>query len=168
MYTNEYLISSNNSINENKYNTEKVQKTTSYKLKKILKPILRLLKASNSNNNNNKKHQQAKECSFDDSQWSSEMNDNSANELLEEKLLNEINNCMEDAAIYVYNDNACRIQPVQQDQSFIPVHFARTEAGTFFWTTVQRPADCDLIEPTCYYSEYQEPQLQYGDRWVQA
>lgn len=173
LYTNEYLISSNNSINDNKYNAEKVSKSTSYKIKKMLKPLLRLLK-NKSNKSNKKNHSyddsNQSQCSYieEDCFWSSEIDDNSANEALEAKLFNEINNCMENAAIYVYKeDNTCEMQPVFQDQTFVPVHFARTEAGTFFWTTMQRPVDCDLIEPHCT-SDHQVPQLQFGDRWVQA
>uniref|UniRef100_A0A336JXV7 CSON005273 protein n=1 Tax=Culicoides sonorensis TaxID=179676 RepID=A0A336JXV7_CULSO len=178
LYTSEYSIASNNSINDNKYNTEKLSKSTSNKIKKILKPLLRLLKSSN-----NKK--QKKIHSFDEdsnqsecysyttddcfSNWSkNEIEDNSANEALEAKLMNEINHCMEDAAIYVYGDNnRCDLEPVFANQTYVPVHFARTEAGTFFWTTIQRPADYDLVQPHCF-SNHQEPQMQYGDRWVQA
>lgn len=169
LYTNDYLISSNNSINDNKYNTEKMTKSTSYKLKKMLKPLLRLLK----NNTNNKKvdsfgDSASSQCSYTDDCCWSEVDDNAANEELEAKLFNEINNCMDDAAIYVYKDTSCEIQPVFANQSYVPVHFARTEAGMFFWTTVNRAADSDLIQPKFCSSDYQEPQLQYGDRWVQA
>jgi len=178
LYTNEYLISSNNSINDNKYNAEKVSKSTSYKIKRMLKPLLRLLKntkntTNNNNHNNNKKmnsFDDSTSCSYveDDCFWSSEIDDNSANEALEAKLFNEINNCMDSAAIYVYKEeNLCEMQPVFPDQTYVPVHFARTEAGTFFWTTMQRSADSDLIEPQCH-SDRQVPQLQFGDRWVQA
>lgn len=178
LYTSEYLIASNNSINDNKYNAEKVSKSASYKIKKMLKPLLRLLK--NTNKSQKKMHSfdedsnQSECCSYTTedccSNWSSshEMDDNSANEALEAKLMNEINNCMDDAAIYVYGENnSCNLTPVAKDQTFVPVHFYRNEAGTFFWTTMQRPADCDLIEPHCF-SDHQVPQMQHGDRWVQA
>lgn len=175
--TSEYLIASNNSINDNKYNAQKVSKSTSYKIKKMLKPLLRLLK--NSNKNQKKLHSFDEDSGHSDccsyitedccSNYSTnEMNDNSANEVLEAKLMNEINNCMDNAAIYVYGENnSCNLTPVFQQQTFVPVHFARNEYGTFFWTSMQRPADCDLVEPHCF-SDHQVPQMQFGDRWVQA
>jgi len=47
MCYNDYIIASNNSINENKYNAEKLAKSPSYRIKKILKPILRILRQKN-------------------------------------------------------------------------------------------------------------------------
>lgn len=167
---NEYIIASNNSINDNKYNTEKMAKSTSYKIKRILKPILRMLRQ--------KSKKQKTECVYDnqknasvescDDFWASEIDDNSANEELESRIFREIDQCQDNAAVYVYENDDFEIQPVQRDQRFVPVHFARTEAGTFFWTTMQKPADYDLVQPTYCCSEYQQPQLQFGDRWVQA
>lgn len=180
VYYNDYVIASNNSINDNKYNAEKLAKSPSYRIKKILKPILRILrqKSSNSTKKSQSNHSTTNNKSmksnssnnsqsyyFDEYQqqndfWSSEIDENFANEELESRILNEIAECEDDAAIYVYNDDECELQAVHRDQTFIPVHFARTEAGTFFWTTMQKPmynADDDI---NCW--------SHCGDRWVQA
>lgn len=163
MYENDYIISSNNSINDNKYNAQKVAKSSAYKLKKMLKPIIRMLRSKSS-----KKNQNSYETTQSDF-WASEIEDNSCNEELESRIFREIQYCPEDAAVYVFDGEACQRQKVTRDQTYVPVHFARTEAGTFFWTTVQKPVDEDLIQPTYCTSSYQHPELQYpGDRWVQA
>lgn len=187
LYNESYIISSNNSINENKYNAEKIAKSPSRKLKNILKPILRMLrqKSNKSNNNNNKclevtddfaAYDNRKNSSIESSasqccssqDWSSECQDNTANEDLEERIFNEIDQCAENAAVYVYDDCEAALQRIEQDQKFVPVHFARTEAGTFFWTTIQHPVDYELLQPTYCHSDFQQPQLQFADRWVQA
>lgn len=165
---NEYIIASNNSINDNKYNAQKVARSPSYKIKQILKPILKMLK-----NKKQKKQiikQNAKNTSMESCEdyWSSEIDDNSANEELESRIFNEIQQCQNDAAVYIYENNECELRQVQQQQNYVPVHFARTDAGTFFWTTMSKPVDADLIQPTFCCSGYQQPELQYGDRWVQA
>lgn len=172
---NDYIISSNNSINENKYNDAKMAKSPSHKIKKILKPILRMLRQKNS-----KKSTKTNNSSVDSSNsfcheeyvsqdfWACEIDENSANEELESRIFREIEQCQDDAAVYVYNNDECEVQAVHAEQKFVPVHFARTEAGTFFWTTMQKPVDYELVQPTYCCSGYQIPQLQYGDRWVQA
>lgn len=169
---NEYIIASNNSINDNKYNQAKLAKSPSHKIKKILKPILRMLRQKT-----NKKETTSKANSSVDSFchaeleqdfWGCEVDDNSANEELESRIFHEIEQCGDDAAVYVYNNDECEVQAIHADQKFVPVHFARTEAGTFFWTTMQKPVDYELVQPTYCCSGYQIPQIQYGDRWVQA
>lgn len=186
MCYNDYIIASNNSINENKYNAEKLAKSPSYRIKKILKPILRILRQKSSSNT--KKSQKSKnqfantavttagdysldsnhccydhyECQHQNDHWSSEIDENFANEELESRILNEIADCQDDAAIYVYHDDECELQAINRETTFIPVHFARTEAGTFFWTTMQKqPIDDEDTESTHCWS-------QCGDRWVQA
>lgn len=193
MSYNEYIIASNNSINDNKYNAQKMAKSPSHKLKRMLKPILRMLRNQKSNNNNNKSNKKTIDdndyaydnhkntsiengsgcCSSNtsgDNFWGlSEVDDNSANEELESRIFREIEQCPVDAAVYVYDDDyTCELQSVERDQKFVPVHFARTEAGTFFWTTMQKPVDYELVQPTYCCSEFQQPELQFGDRWVQA
>lgn len=166
---NEYIIASNNSINDNKYNAQKVAKSSAYKLKKMLKPLIRMLRSS-SNKKQRINHQKSYESeSSQEMFWSSEIEDNSCNEELESRIFREIQHCPEDAAVYVYDGQECERQSVARDQTFVPVHFARTEAGTFFWTTIQKQVDEDLIQPTYCQSAYQHPELQCrGDRWVQA
>ncbi|XP_039970939.1 enhancer of split malpha protein [Bactrocera tryoni] len=91
-----------------------------------------------------------------------EIEDNSANEKLAE-LVQEADDSQAEHDVYV------------------PVRFARTEAGTFFWTTNLQPvlssftpvaADEDLLQPSYCYSNAQYPHMQYpqhnGDRWAQA
>ncbi|CAH1639242.1 unnamed protein product [Spodoptera littoralis] len=52
----------------------------------------------------------------------------------------EMEACQSGAAFLVYNENnTCDLVPVTPDNFYVPVHFARTEAGTFFWTTVPKP-----------------------------
>lgn len=176
LYYNDYIISSNNSINDNKYNAEKLAKSSaSYKIKKILKPIMRMLRQNKKTSS--KKSQQQKqlkntscesyECDF----WgASDCNDdNAANEELERKIINEIQQCSDNSAIYVYNqDNTCDVQPVYREDLYVPVHFARTQAGTFFWTTMQRAEDSFASESTFCTTTYEPADSYNGDRWVQA
>lgn len=181
-YYNDYIIASNNSINENKYNAAKLAKTRSYKIKKILKPILRILGQKSSAKSANRFNREKTEnkvnhsmesgssneyCHQDEYQydyWSSEIDDNFANEELESRIIREIEQCDDDAAIYVYNNDECELQAVHRDQKFVPVHFARTEAGTFFWTTMQKPVDYE--QSSHYCANHNQPH--FGDRWVQA
>uniref|UniRef100_A0A182LVK8 Enhancer of split malpha protein n=1 Tax=Anopheles culicifacies TaxID=139723 RepID=A0A182LVK8_9DIPT len=169
---NNAACSSNNSINENRYNSEKLAKSSAvYRLKKILKPLVTLLKSKS-------KAQSVKQC--DHSQRRSIVSyiddfdcdyDNSANERLEAELVAELEQChATDAAILVLEDQQLRLQPVLPEELYVPVHFARTEAGTFFWTTMPaREVDEDLIQPThCYSEEQQYAQQAYADRWAQA
>ncbi|GAB0099484.1 enhancer of split malpha protein [Sergentomyia squamirostris] len=164
IHQSEFIISSNNSINDNMYNAKKA-KSAAHRVKKILKPLLKLMSQSR------KQKQLGKSCnSHDFDFWSPHpCDDNSANEELEARIFEEIAQCADDAAVYVYNpeDGECHVKPVHREEKFVPVHFARTEAGTFFWTTLNKEVDCDLIQPTYCCSHYQQPQLQY-DRWVQA
>lgn len=58
-----------------------------------------------------------------------------------------------------------------EEDIYVPVRFARTEAGTFFWTTNLQPVasvDADLLQPAYCYSSQQHPFMQYQDRWAQA
>jgi len=58
-----------------------------------------------------------------------------------------------------------------EEDIYVPVRFARTEAGTFFWTTNLQPVasvDADLLQPAYCYSSEQHPFMLYQDRWAQA
>ncbi|XP_052861065.1 enhancer of split malpha protein-like [Anopheles cruzii] len=174
---NMVACSSNNSINENRYNTEKLAKASAvYKLKKILKPLVTLLKSKSKHGSAAAKAKRALpritsyidefDCDYD----------NSANERLEQQLISELEQCHQPAAaILVYEDQQLQVVPIEpEDEQYVPVHFARTEAGTFFWTTmpaaasVGRAVDEDLIQPAHCYTEEQYAQPSYADRWAQA
>jgi hypothetical protein len=151
---NEYIIATNNSMNENKYNTEKMKNSG---FKALLKPLMKMIKKST-------KRVPAKcDTCYEDEQ-------NSSNEMLERKIYSEMEACAPGAAFLVCNpDDSCDIVPVNPDNFYVPVHFARTEAGTFFWTTVTKN-DTDFAAGHCY-TECQTAEQQYPifqDRWVQA
>lgn len=57
----------------------------------------------------------------------------------------------------------------EEDEVLVPVHFARTEHGTFFWTT-NNPieADADLIQPMDCCTNNLLPTFPLQDRWAQA
>lgn len=188
VYYNEYIISSNNSINENTLNAQKIKKSSSYKLKKILKPLIKMIKQSSGKQStattkltttktvckcSNYSYEEEDFERYGDSvyDYTTEIDDNQFNEDLEDRIIDEIKNCDENSAFYVYDsENNCNLTPVYNEEIYVPVHFARTEAGTFFWTSMQRPVDCDLVESKDCSSDSQLPQLQQHcyDRWVQA
>lgn len=156
-YSSEYSMTSVNSINENIYNAQKQAKSPKYRLRKIFKPILRMLLQKGKKTNKHACHCN-KNSSIDSYDYASE---NDANETLETRILDEIRDCGDNSAIYVYGEED-QLVPVNRNQSFVPVHFARTNAGTFFWTTFDGKSEC--------YSDDQLPQLQNNtfDRWIQA
>lgn len=152
---NEYIIATNNSINENIYNSEKMKNTG---IKALLRPLMKMIKKTT-------KRTPVKtiDTCFEEDQ-------NSCNELLERKICEEMESCQSGAHFLVYNkDDTCDLVPVTPDNFYVPVHFARTEAGTFFWTTVSK-TEADLATAH-YYTECQTAEQQYPvlqDRWVQA
>lgn len=141
VYSEEFSVSSNNSINENIYNLAKMAKSPKYKLKKLLKSVTKMFL-------NGKKSKVAKNTY----NYTSEIDDNSSNETLESRILDEIRGC----------DDCCH--------TFVPVHFARTEAGTFFWTANYQNTDSQMITDNDFNAGLQLPQLQAHsyDRWIQA
>lgn len=155
----EYSMSSINSINENIYNAQKLAKSPKHRLQKIFKPILKMLMQKG--RKSNKHICKCRNSSLDSYDYSSEISDNDSNETLETRILDEIRDCGDDSAMYVYGDED-RLVPVNKTQTFVPVHFARTDAGTFFWTTFDNKSD--------FNPELQLPQLHLNrfDRWIQA
>lgn len=151
---NEYIIATNNSINENRYNTEKMKNSG---IKALLRPLMKMIKKTT-------KRVPAKcDTCYEEEQ-------NNSNEILERKIYEEMEACQPNAAFLVYNQNdTCDLVPVTPDNFYVPVHFARTEAGTFFWTAVTKQ-DADFAAAHCY-TECQSAEQQYPifqDRWVQA
>jgi hypothetical protein len=144
-------MTSVNSINENIYNAQKQAKTSKYRLRKIFKPLLKIL-LQKSKKTNKTSCNCNKNSSFDSYDYAS---DNNANETLETRILEEIRS--ENSSTYVYDSE----QLVPVNKTFVPVHFARTNAGTFFWTT---------FDESERFSDDQLPELQHNrfDRWIQA
>lgn len=186
-----------NFINENKYNQTKLNNNKMYKFKKMLKPVLSMLKKKPTKNTYQKSVDSLEECCYhctyynqenldnmklyddqimleqqscyhaEDSAYESDQND--ANELLESQILSEINTCGENQGVPVYyNQDTMEIIPIVRGQHYVPVHFAKTPAGTFFWTTMSTSTDSDLC---CNQSETENqlPEVQVPqDRWAQA
>lgn len=159
-YTSEYCMSGVNSINDNIYNAQKQAKTSKYRLRKIFKSILKTMLQKGRKTN---RHHvcKCKNSSYESYDYATEISDNDSNETLETRILDEIRDCNDDSAFYVYGDED-QLVPVDRHQTFVPVHFARTNVGTFFWTTFDSQSDC--------YTENQLPELHLNqfDRWIQA
>ncbi|XP_018563161.1 enhancer of split malpha protein-like [Anoplophora glabripennis] len=155
----EYIVSSNNSINDNKVNDKKA-KSTIHQIKKLIKCVLK-----KNNKNTFRKNPQPSYFLDED-----EISDNIANEILENEIFEEIDTCEEFSAVPVYDNGEIDILPVNRGQRYIPVHFARTEAGTFFWTSISGPdADIASVGDKNAICNYQTPELQTPcDRWAQA
>ncbi|KAJ8956641.1 hypothetical protein NQ318_013995 [Aromia moschata] len=155
----EYSVSSNNSINDNKVNDKKAR-SPMHQIKRLIKCVLK-------RGDKNTYRKQPQPSYFVDED---EIADNIANEILENEIFEDIDACEELAAVPVYEDGEMELMPVARGQRYIPVHFARTEAGTFFWTSMAGP-DTDI---SCHgdknaISYYQTPELQVPcDRWAQA
>lgn len=184
IYYNEYIISSNNSINENTLNEQKFKRSPSYRLKKFLKFLLGK-PADNKSLGTTKLTTtktvcKCKNISYEDEEqfydddfvysYDAEIDHNQFNEELESRIIDEIKQCDDNSAIYIYDEeDNCNLTPVYSDEVYVPVHFARTQEGTFFWTTTQR-IDSDLIDSKHCSSGRQsaEQQSDSFDRWVQA
>lgn len=126
------------------------KKSTTYTIKKMLKTLFK-----------KQKQQETLFIEFNENMQNEEMNENVINEKLSEFVLDHFHN------EYQHED--------EEEEVYVPVRFARTEAGTFFWTTNLSPAvsmspssDTDLIQPAFCMSNGQSPQLQFQDRWAQA
>lgn len=184
IYYNEYIISSNNSINENTLNEQKFKRSPSYRLKKFLKFLLGKPAASKSLGTTKltttKTVCKCKNISYEDEEqfydddfiysYDAEIDHNQFNEELESRIIEEIKQCDDNSAIYIYDEeDNCNLTPVYSEEVYVPVHFARTQEGTFFWTTTQR-IDSDLIDSKNCSSGRQsaEQQCDSFDRWVQA
>ncbi|CAO1435707.1 unnamed protein product [Diamesa serratosioi] len=197
MIHNDYIISSNNSINENKYNNQKMKMSSRSIIKSLIKPIINIIKQNNNKTKamktkKNKTQKTVCDCQnnhhtamYDDIyNETSEIDNNSFNEELEYRIIDEIKNCQDNAAMYVYGeDDNCSMTPVFKSRildeirgcddcchTFVPVHFARTDAGTFFWTANYQNTDNEIITDNDFNAGLQLPQLQAHsyDRWIQA
>lgn len=160
-YSNDYIVSSNNSINENSINAKKAR-STMHQIKQLLKSLIKKTKRSSY------KKQVQHEYFVDE--YETEIDENLANELLEARLFEEIDDCDEFAAVPVYSQGRMDVVPVCRGQRYIPVHFARTEAGTFFWTSMSgADSDISYLGDKNAITKHQQPELQVPcDRWAQA
>lgn len=151
-------ISMYNSYNKNQtFTIYKSKVSPSRRLKNLLKPVLGRIFKSKTQKPKRSSYiaSEEKECEFD---WLNNDMDNMANEHLENRLMEELKHSESGDAIVVINEDGSRqLEFVDKTDNYIPVHFARTNAGTFFWTSVQR----ETIEP--YQIEWN-----FLDRWAQA
>ncbi|KAH8405388.1 hypothetical protein KR222_010286 [Zaprionus bogoriensis] len=130
-------------------------------LKKLVKPLLRLVKKKQLIRKTLAEVQSQNEInsSLEDMRKDSVAScDNEANEQLEQRLFNDLRQCPANVAMVVQQGEQRRVVPVTPDQTFIPVHFARTSSGTFFWTS----ADGAFIQ------QQEMAMREKYDRWVQA
>ncbi|XP_013102221.2 enhancer of split malpha protein [Stomoxys calcitrans] len=162
-------MENNNVVANNK------MKTNSYSIKKVLKTFFK------KHHKQQQHEQQAPMCHSDNcststgyssySSTSYEDLENYRNMQAEhQQYFNEID---DNAANEKLADMCCENE---DEDIYVPVRFARTEAGTFFWTTNLQPVtstitpavDEDLVQPAYCYSNYQYPLMQFQDRWAQA
>lgn len=140
----------------------------SYSIKKVLKTLF--------------KKQQKQQQKLANSVESFESMENERNMQAEQHFYYEIedNSANEKLAYMVAEEQQYHCQKQQQideEDIYVPVRFARTEAGTFFWTTNLQPVtssiapsavDEDLAQAAYCYTNYQYPVMQFQDRWAQA
>lgn len=130
-------------------------------LKKLVKPLLRLVKKKQLMRKTLAEIQQnTYNSSLEDMRKDPvSLNaavDNVANEALEQRLFSEIRQCPANAAVIVHQGQQQHVVSVTPQQNYIPVHFARTDNGTFFWTSMDMAQQQELK---------MRNQL---DRWAQA
>lgn len=152
-----------NELNDNLYNLKmssnnkktSSSSSSSRRVRKMLKPLLRLLKKKSFKlAKNYQKAQQQEEIFTEEVD-----NQNNCNEALEQRLLADLENAEEGAAITVCLDGQMTVVPVVPGQCYVPVHFAHTHAGDFYWTTVAL-ADSDLCYKERAFSQHQQPEMQ--------
>lgn len=151
-----------NELNDNLYNLnmsqDKAVRTASKsrRILKPLKPLLRMLKKRTSKYTKSNKRQAVPQIEI----FTEEVdNQNNANETLECRLLQELQDAEEGAAITVCLDGQMTVVPVVPGQCYVPVHFAHTHAGDFYWTTLSM-ADRDLCYKERAFSQHQLPEVQ--------
>lgn len=155
--TGGHVFECENELNDNLYNLKMSGKimSGSKRMRAMLKPLLRLLKKRT--NRYTKKGQKAvpqMEIFHEEVD-----NQNNANEALERRLLAELQDAEEGAAITVCLDGQMTVVPVVPGQCYVPVHFAHTHAGDFYWTTLSM-ADNDLCYKERAFSQHQLPEMQ--------
>ncbi|XP_046748848.1 enhancer of split malpha protein-like [Diprion similis] len=159
-----HVFECENELNDNLYNiklsSSKKQTSSVRRVKKILKPLLRLLKKSGGSKKNAKSLKGQQRAQPQVEVFTEEVdNQNNANEALEQRLLADLEEAEEGAAITVCLDGQMTVVPVVPGQCYVPVHFAHTHAGDFYWTTVSL-ADSDLCYKERAFSQNQQPEMQ--------
>ncbi|EDW45072.1 enhancer of split malpha protein [Drosophila sechellia] len=124
---------------------------TSYSIKQVLKTLFK----------KQQKQQQKPQGSLE----SLESVDNLRNAQVEEAYYAEIDeNAANEKLAQLAHSQEFEIVEEQENEEeedvYVPVRFARTTAGTFFWTTNLQPVAS--VEPAMCYS------MQFQDRWAQA
>ena len=160
--TMSHVLDCENELNDNIYNLRMLggnnKSTTSRKVMKILKHLAKsLLKKRTRSYKKFLKSQKAEpQCEV----FTEEVdNQNNCNEALEQRLLADLENAEEGAAITVCLDGQMTVVPVVPGQCYVPVHFAHTHAGDFYWTTVAL-TDSDLFYKERAFSQNQQPEMQ--------
>lgn len=147
-----------NELNDNLYNLKMSGKAMSSgrRIRSMLKPLLRLLRKRTSKYTSNKSQKAVPQVEI----FTEEVdNQNNANDALERRLLAELQDAEEGAAITVCLDGQMTVVPVVPGQCYVPVHFAHTHAGDFYWTTLSM-ADSDLCYKERAFSQHQLPEMQ--------
>ncbi|XP_052858445.1 enhancer of split malpha protein [Drosophila gunungcola] len=130
---------------------------TSYSIKQVLKTLFK---------KQQKRQQQQQQQKPQGSLESLESVDNLRNAQVEEAYYAEIDeNAANEKLAQLAHSQEFEIVEQQEDDDededvYVPVRFARTTAGTFFWTTNLQPVAS--VEPAMCYS------MQFQDRWAQA
>lgn len=157
--TMSHVFDYENELNDNLYNLKMSVRSGagSKRVRRVLKPILRLLKKRT---NRGKQHAKGQKAVPQAEIFTEEVdNQNNANEALERRLLAELQDAEEGAAITVCLDGQMTVVPVVPGQCYVPVHFAHTHAGDFYWTTLSM-ADSDLCYKERAFSQHQTPEMQ--------
>uniref|UniRef100_A0A1A9WRJ3 Enhancer of split malpha protein n=1 Tax=Glossina brevipalpis TaxID=37001 RepID=A0A1A9WRJ3_9MUSC len=140
------------------FNIQKFKVSPARRLKNLLKPVFKFIfkaKAQRNAKRNSYIASVEKDCELE---CLNSGLDNMANEELENRLLEEVLCSEEGNAIIVCNgSDSGQLQMVDKENFYVPVHFARTDNGTFFWTSVER----DCVEP-------HKIEWHFLDRWTQA
>ncbi|XP_011191363.2 enhancer of split malpha protein [Zeugodacus cucurbitae] len=183
------LAAAQNNANNNTANTEmQSNNKSSYSIKRVLQTIFRN-KQQQKQQKLQRRQQQRMQPQQQQQHYQYQQPQRVWNSLESLESLENLRNAqMEEQHYYEeIEDNSANeklAELVQEDEEhdvYVPVRFARTEAGTFFWTTNLQPvlssftpvaADEDLLQPSYCYSNTQYPHMQYpqhnGDRWAQA
>lgn len=131
---------------ENAVNEQKMMKTKQIKkIKQVIKNLVKRLI-------HHKKHSKVQQIKKVEEDFSEEIEDNNANELLEQRLNQEKEQSIEEQ------------QNILNQQHFYKqIVFVENENGTFFWSTINnkfQPIDRELIEARHCDTFHQIPQIQ--------